>query len=99
MTDDITYKARVKEYAAKHSIRKAAAYFGINFSLVWKIAAEPFFSVEPIVFLPSTLPSEAAVCKHFGCGRHLSPQEQLFGDRCQGCSKVERVDVTRFINY
>jgi len=26
--------------------------------------------------------SEAAMCKHFGCGRKLCPQEYLFSDKC-----------------
>jgi hypothetical protein len=28
------------------------------------------------------LPGEPAICKHFGCGKVLSMQEKLFGDRC-----------------
>lgn len=26
--------------------------------------------------------TEADICKHFGCGRQLSPTEKLYGDTC-----------------
>lgn len=36
-------------------------------------------------------PPEYHVCRHFGCGRKLSPQEMLFGDKCQSHSKNEKL--------
>lgn len=33
--------------------------------------------------------NEPEICKHFGCGKKLSPMEQLYGDRCFEHTKKE----------
>jgi hypothetical protein len=46
----------------------------------------------------NTIP-EPSVCKHFGCGKRLSPQEQLFGNRCQEHSSKKMLDVTMAMKF
>lgn len=41
---------------------------------------------------------EYPVCSHFGCGRTLTPQESLYGNRCQTHSILpKRIDPTLII--
>lgn len=47
--------------------------------------------LEPPTFIP-----DPYICSHFGCGHHLTPQEQLYGGRC--VKHQEREPVTSIIN-
>lgn len=37
--------------------------------------------------------NEPAVCKHFGCGKHLSLEESKYGDRCREHSVERETDI------
>lgn len=39
------------------------------------------------------------VCKMFGCGKHLSIQEQLFGDYCPDHGRPKKFDITKVIKF
>lgn len=34
-------------------------------------------------------PPQPTICKSFGCGKHLSPTEQLYGERCVNHQRKE----------
>lgn len=42
---------------------------------------------------------EPIVCRHFGCGKHLSLLEQLHGNHCYEHQKVEKVDINKVLSY
>lgn len=43
-------------------------------------------------------PTEPVCCSHFGCGRTLTLQEQLAGDRCVNHQRRKQQDITLIIN-
>jgi len=36
---------------------------------------------------------EPAVCKKFGCGKHLTPEENLYSQYCIACQKLNNKQV------
>jgi hypothetical protein len=77
----IDKKIEIYFYSKANSWVDTANFFNISYSSVVRIANDNAYKIKPIVFYPSPK-TEPPVCKHFGCGRHLSPQEQLYGDKC-----------------
>ena len=43
------------------------------------------------------VPPEPAICKEFGCGKHLTREEQLCGDHCSKHAKKVDVDIMLII--
>jgi hypothetical protein len=39
------------------------------------------------------------ICRHFGCGKILTLEERLCGNRCKDHQKVSEIDVTMFVSY
>lgn len=39
------------------------------------------------------------ICSHFGCGKHLTLQESLFGDRCINHQNRIKLDATKVLNF
>lgn len=42
---------------------------------------------------------EPLVCSEFNCGRHLTPEERLYGTKCIHCQKKNKLDPTLFISF
>lgn len=42
---------------------------------------------------------EPYICKHFGCGKRLSHQEQLFSDYCPDHVNNRKFDVTLVMKF
>lgn len=42
---------------------------------------------------------EPAICKTFGCGKHLTLEERRCGDRCLDHLGIKKVDVMRVIKF
>lgn len=43
--------------------------------------------VQPKVPIPLPLTGSEKICKRFGCGKHLTLRESLFGDLCIKCQQ------------
>ena len=57
-------------------------------------------TIEPTgVNFRGTDDDEPVYCSHFGCGRKLTLQEQLFGDKCIECKPKVKTDPTYFISH
>lgn len=45
------------------------------------------------------MPKEPTICNHFGCGKALTCQEQLFGDKCPDHTNTKKTDPTVIIKF
>ncbi len=61
-----------------------------DYSLLQKITTGQFEGIEP---------SNPITCAWFGCGKHLSLEEQRFGKYCSHHNIRKPFDVTLFLKY
>lgn len=62
-------------------------------TILWKHTELNYWSVLP----EETEQDNNKVCIEFGCGIHLTPAEQLYGDRCLKHSKDRKKKMTEII--
>jgi hypothetical protein len=51
---------------------------------------------KPEIALDLT-PREPVVCSRFGCGKHLTDREQLFGNKCSDCQQIKPININLLI--
>lgn len=52
---------------------------------------------QAINYLQENKKPEPVICSVFGCGKHLTDWEQLYGDKCIQCSRKQKQDIMNVI--
>ena len=56
--------------------------------------------VEPSSFqFKGTDRDEPIICSTFGCKNKLTPEHQLYGNKCQHCQKQKKINPTSVLSY
>jgi hypothetical protein len=78
-------KMAMRSYARRHTLSVTARKFGVSATTVWLCVN---FPIKEPAMTCSKEAQEPYTCTTFGCGRTLTREEKLYGNKCIHHSKI-----------
>lgn len=84
----IEVKKRIRNYALTHTNYETRREFGVSKSFINNLINNPLYPIKKLPEPDQRIKEEPHICKKFGCGKTLTKTEKLYGNYCQGHSKI-----------